>query len=71
MVGDVMVREYPGQSDHERIVFTSWGSKEGSCQNCHLRLPKSRDSGLFRSLVDRVPWKAFLKGRGRLDILQE
>lgn len=27
LLGDVMVREYPGQSDHARIVFNSWGSK--------------------------------------------
>lgn len=64
LVCDVMVRGHPGQCNHARVVFNSWGSKEWSQQNCHLRLLESRDSGLFRSLVDRVPWKAFLKGRG-------
>lgn len=64
LLGDVMVREHPGQSDHAKIVFSSWGSMEESQQNFHVGLPESRESGLFRSLVDRAPWKAFLKGKG-------
>lgn len=29
------------------------------------------DFGLFRTRIDRVLWEAVLKGKGRLDILQE
>ncbi|KAK4813839.1 hypothetical protein QYF61_001937 [Mycteria americana] len=52
LVSHVMVGGRLGQSDHKMIrVFDTWRSGEG-------------DFGLFRRLVNRVPWEAALKGKG-------
>lgn len=41
LVGALMVRVHLRQRDHEMIV-TSWRSKEGCQQNCHLVLLEGR-----------------------------
>ncbi|GAB0183186.1 hypothetical protein GRJ2_000783900 [Grus japonensis] len=63
LVGDVMVGGCLGHNDHEMIGFDSWRSKEGDWQNCCLGVLEA-DFGMFRRVVDRVPWEAVLKGKG-------
>ncbi|KAK4830584.1 hypothetical protein QYF61_011819 [Mycteria americana] len=66
LVGDVTVEGRLGHSDHKMIrVFDSWRSKEEEEVSRTATLNFWRaDFGLFRSLVDRVPWEAVLKGKG-------
>ena len=63
LVGDVMAGGHFGHSDHELIVFDSWRSKVGVSRTATLDFQRA-DFGLFRSLADRVPWEAVLKGKG-------
>lgn len=68
LVGDVVVRGYPGHRDHKRTSFCSQSCKEGSQQNCCLGLPEA-----LASLQD-VPWDVVPRGEGsagRLNTAQE
>ncbi|KAK4813674.1 LOW QUALITY PROTEIN: hypothetical protein QYF61_017641 [Mycteria americana] len=60
LVVDVMVGGRLGQSDHKMIVSLILG-EEGGQQNLDFQ---RADFGLFRRLVERVPWEAALKGIG-------
>ena len=57
LVCDVMAGGHLGHSNHEMIVFNSWGRREVS-RSATWDFRRA-DFGLFRSLVDRVS----LKGR--------
>ncbi|KAK4806242.1 LOW QUALITY PROTEIN: hypothetical protein QYF61_013386 [Mycteria americana] len=64
LVGDVMVAGCLGHSDHEMIEFLILGElRRGVSRTAPLDFPRA-DFGLFRGLVDRVPWEAVLKGKG-------
>ncbi|KAK4822089.1 hypothetical protein QYF61_009726 [Mycteria americana] len=64
LVSHVMVGGCLGQSDHEMIDFLILeGVRRGLCKTATLDFQRA-DFGLFRRLVDRVPWEAALKGKG-------
>ena len=64
LVGDVMVGGRLGHSNHERIEFSILGEiRRGISRTATLDFQRA-DFGLFRGLVDRVPWEAVLKGKG-------
>ncbi|KAK4822905.1 hypothetical protein QYF61_023268 [Mycteria americana] len=64
LVSDVMVGGCLGQSDHEMIEFLILGeAARGVSKTATLDFRRA-DFGLFRRLVDRVPWEAALKGKG-------
>jgi len=62
LVADVMVGGCLGHSDQETIVFISW-RKRGVSRTATLDFQRA-DFGLFRNMVDRVPWEAVLEGKG-------
>ncbi|KAK4808042.1 hypothetical protein QYF61_017062 [Mycteria americana] len=53
-----------GQSDHEMIEFLSLGEVTSGVSRTATLDFRRADFGLFRRLVDRVPWEAALKGHG-------
>ncbi|RMC06903.1 hypothetical protein DUI87_16353 [Hirundo rustica rustica] len=64
LVGDVVVGGRRGQSDHEIIEFSIFGEIRRNI-NKTLTLDFQRaDFGLFRRLIQRVPWEATLKNKG-------
>ncbi|RMC04224.1 hypothetical protein DUI87_19043 [Hirundo rustica rustica] len=64
LVGDVVVGGHLGQSDHEIIEFSIFGEIRRNT-NKTLTLDFWRaDFGLFRRLIQRVPWEAALKNKG-------
>ncbi|KAK4831172.1 hypothetical protein QYF61_015642 [Mycteria americana] len=64
LVSDVMVGGCLGQSDHEMIEFLIRGEvARGFSKTATLDFRRA-DFGLFRSLVERVPWEAALMGKG-------
>ncbi|RMC20151.1 hypothetical protein DUI87_00997 [Hirundo rustica rustica] len=64
LVGDVVVGGRLGQSDHEIIEFSIFGEIRRNT-NKILTLDFWRaDFGLFRRLIQRVPWEAALKNKG-------
>ncbi|KAK4830538.1 hypothetical protein QYF61_011676 [Mycteria americana] len=64
LVSDVMVGGCLGQSDHEMIEFLIRGeAARGVGKTATLEFRRA-DFGLFRRLVDRVPWEAALMGKG-------
>ncbi|KAK4807146.1 hypothetical protein QYF61_018487 [Mycteria americana] len=64
LVSHVMVGGCLGKSDHEMIEFLIRGEvRRGVSRTATLDFQRA-DFGLFRSLVDRVPWEAVLKGKG-------
>ena len=59
MVGDRL-----GLSNHEMTKFSVRGQvKRGASKTTTMDFQKA-DFGLFRMLVERVPWETVLKGRG-------
>ncbi|KAK4831851.1 hypothetical protein QYF61_019679 [Mycteria americana] len=65
LVRDVMVGGRLGQSDHEMIEFLIRGeAARGVSKTATLEFRRA-DFGLFRRLVERVPWEAALMGKGR------
>ncbi|KAK4820687.1 hypothetical protein QYF61_003607 [Mycteria americana] len=63
LVSHVMVGRL-GQSDHKMIEFLIRGeAARGVSRTATLDFRRA-DFGLFRRLVDRVPWEAALKGKG-------
>ncbi|PKU32032.1 rna-directed dna polymerase from mobile element jockey-like [Limosa lapponica baueri] len=63
-VGDVTIGGCLGHSDHEMIEFLIVREvRRGVSRTATLDFRRA-DFGLFRSLVDRVPWEAVLKGKG-------
>ncbi|KAK4815560.1 hypothetical protein QYF61_004077 [Mycteria americana] len=64
LVSHVMVGGCLGQSDHEMIEFLIRGEvRRGVSKTATLDFRRA-DFGLFRRLVERVPWEAALKGKG-------
>ncbi|KAK4826044.1 hypothetical protein QYF61_003943 [Mycteria americana] len=64
LVSHVMVGGRLGQSDHEMIEFLIHGEvARGVSKTATLGFQRA-DFGLFRRLVERVPWEAALKGKG-------
>ena len=62
-VGDVMAGGCLGHSGHRMKEFLILGEvMRGVSRTATLDFQRA-DFGLFRSLVDRVPWEAILKGR--------
>ncbi|KAK4818855.1 hypothetical protein QYF61_020074 [Mycteria americana] len=64
LVSHVMVGGCLGQSDHEMIEFLLLREvRRGVSRTATLEFRRV-DFGLFRRLVDRVPWEAALTGKG-------
>ncbi|KAK4825574.1 LOW QUALITY PROTEIN: hypothetical protein QYF61_000573 [Mycteria americana] len=64
LVSHVMVGGRLGQSDHKMIEFLICGeAARGISRTATLDFQRA-DFGLFRRLVERVPWEAALKGKG-------
>ncbi|KAK4810736.1 hypothetical protein QYF61_007710 [Mycteria americana] len=64
LVSDVVVGGCLGQSDHEMIEFLIRGeAARGVSKTATLDFRRA-DFGLFRRLVERVPWEAALMGKG-------
>ncbi|KAK4814312.1 LOW QUALITY PROTEIN: hypothetical protein QYF61_014826 [Mycteria americana] len=64
LVGDVMVGGCLGHSDHKMREFLILGEvRRGVSRTATLDFRRA-NFGLFRRLVDRVPWEAVLKGKG-------
>ncbi|KAK4824038.1 hypothetical protein QYF61_009629 [Mycteria americana] len=64
LVSHVTVGDCLGQSDHEMIEFLILGEvMRGVSKTVALDFRRA-DFGLFRRLVDGVPWEAALKGKG-------
>lgn len=59
-MGDVMVRGHLGYSNHKIIELLILGEVRRRVS----RAATLADSDLFRSLVDKLPWKAVLKSKG-------
>jgi len=64
LVGDVVVGGRLGLSNHEMIEFSVLGEiKRGASKTTTMDFRRA-DFGLFRTLVERIPWEGFLKGKG-------
>ena len=64
LVGDVMVGGHLGHSDHKTLEFPFLGGvRSGVSRTAGLGFSRA-GVGLSRSLADRVPWEAALKGQG-------
>ncbi|KAK4829760.1 hypothetical protein QYF61_006484 [Mycteria americana] len=64
LVSHVMVGGRLGQSDHEMIEFLIRGEAARGVRKTATLDFQRVDFGLFRRLVERVPWEAALKGKG-------
>jgi len=64
LVGDVVVGDCLGFSDHEIIEFLVQGEIKRGASNITTMDFQRADFGLFRTLVERVPWDRVLKGKG-------
>lgn len=58
-------------SEHGLTEFLILGNLRRSVNRTATFVFQREDFGLFRRLVDRVPWEAVLKGKRRLDTLKE
>jgi len=64
LVGDVMVGGHLVHSNQEMTELLILGEvRRGVSRTATLHFWRA-DFGLFRSLVDRVPWEVVLKGKG-------
>ncbi|KAK4811015.1 hypothetical protein QYF61_015719 [Mycteria americana] len=64
LVSHVMVGGCLGQSDHEMIEFLILGEAARGVSKTATFDFRRADFGLFRRLVEGVPWEAALKGKG-------
>ena len=64
LVGDVMVGGHLGHTNHEMIEFLILREVRRRVSRTATLDFWRADFGLFRSLVDKVPWEAVLKGKG-------
>ena len=64
LVGVVVVGGHLGHSNHEMIEFSVLGEVRRAVSRTAALDFWMADFGLFRRLVDRVPWEAVLKGKG-------
>lgn len=53
-----------GHSNYEMIEFSVLGKARKEVSRTAILDFQREDFGLFRDLVDRVPWEAVLKGKG-------
>jgi len=68
LVGDVTVGGHLWHSNHKMTEFLMLEEvRMGVSRTATLDLWRS-NIFLFRSLIDRVPWEAFLKGKGVQEI---
>ena len=64
LVGDVVVRGRLGLSDHEMIESSVLGEvRKGVSKTTTMDFWRA-NFGLFEALVERLPWKTVLKGKG-------
>ncbi|KAK4807040.1 hypothetical protein QYF61_018381 [Mycteria americana] len=63
-VGDVVVGGRLGLSDHDMIEFLIRGEVRRRVSKTTTVDFRRADFGLFRTLVERVPWETVLKGKG-------
>jgi len=64
LMGDVVVGGHLGLSNHEMIEFSVLGEvKRGVSKTTAMDFWRA-DFGLFRTLVDRLPWETVLKVKG-------
>ncbi|TRZ06605.1 hypothetical protein HGM15179_020502, partial [Zosterops borbonicus] len=64
LVGDVVVGGHLGHSDHEIIEFSIFGEMRRNINKTFTLDFRRADFGLFRQLIQRVPWEAALKKKG-------
>jgi len=64
LVGDVVVGGCLELSDHELIEFSVRGEVKRRASKTTTMDFWNTDIGLFRTLVERVPWERGLKGKG-------
>ncbi|RMC20427.1 hypothetical protein DUI87_01281 [Hirundo rustica rustica] len=63
LVGDVVVGGRLGQSDHEIIEFSIFGEVRRSTSKTLALDFRRADFGLFRRLIQSIPWEAALKNK--------
>ncbi|RMC12138.1 hypothetical protein DUI87_11273 [Hirundo rustica rustica] len=63
LVGDVVVGGQLGQSDHEIIEFSIFGEIRRSTSKTLALDFQRADFGLFRRLIQSIPWEAALKNK--------
>ncbi|TRZ05653.1 hypothetical protein HGM15179_021454 [Zosterops borbonicus] len=64
LVGDVVVAGHLEHSDHEIIEFSRFGEIRRNINKTFTLDFQRTDFGLFRRLIQRVPWEAALKNKG-------
>ena len=64
LVGGVMVGGRLGLSNHEMIEFSILGEARKVLSKTTTMDFRRANFGLFRTLVERVPWETVLKGKG-------
>jgi len=64
LVGDVVVGGCLGLSDHEMTEFSVHGEVKSRVSKTTTLDFQRTDFGLFRTLVETVPWERVLKGKG-------
>ena len=64
LVGDVVVRSWLEQSDHEKVEFSILGEVRRGISKTAVLDFRRADLELFRTLVGRVLWETVLKSRG-------
>ncbi|GAB0187691.1 hypothetical protein GRJ2_001234400 [Grus japonensis] len=67
LVGDVKLKGSLGCSDHEMVEFRILRAARRACSKLNTLDFSKADFGLFRDLLDRIPWDKALKGRGAQD----
>ncbi|KAF4796229.1 hypothetical protein TURU_086123 [Turdus rufiventris] len=64
LLGNVVVGSHLGHSDHEIIEFSIFGEMSRNINKAFTLDFQRADFGLFRRLIQRVPWEAALKNKG-------
>jgi len=64
LVGDVVVRGCLVLSDHEMVEVSVRGEAKRGASKTTIMDFRRADFGLFRTLVERVPWERALKAKG-------
>jgi len=63
LVGNVVVGGCLALSDHEMTEFLVCGEVKSGASKTTMMVFRRADFGLFRTLVERVPWEIVLKGK--------
>jgi len=64
LMGGVMAGGRLGQSNHKMVEFSILRQVRRGVSRTAAMAFQRADFGLFRGLVDKVPWEAVLKGKG-------